>query len=132
MQICRELVGIYHKNLIYKTSSDVLSIETTLNLFLKRTHLLYMFKFLPKYCKYTTKLWRSGRDILRDHFWICPSQYKIWWRRSSPRSSFCNHRSVPTSQETVFAFWGKWALQAAIVGNWTKKWSVNTDNTVTA
>ncbi len=26
----------------------------------------------------------------------------------------------------------KWALQGAIVGNWMKKWSVNTDNMVTA
>ncbi len=29
-------------------------------------------------------------------------------------------------------FEAKWALQVVIVGNCTKKWSMNTDNTVTA
>ncbi len=29
-------------------------------------------------------------------------------------------------------FEAKWALQVAIVGNWMKKWSVNTDNMVIA
>ncbi len=32
---------------------------------------------------------------------------------------------------TYFHFEAKWALQVAIVGNWMKKSSVNTDNTVT-
>ncbi len=54
--------------------------------------------------------------------------------------SWKNSRSIGESAQPRISgimnfysrFEAKWALRVAIVENWMKKWSVNTDNTVTA